>query len=157
MKKYNDLEQDALDFLRENYVAVVATCFEGEPHASAVYYDVDHDFNVYFISKRNTWKAISTILNARMAFVVGTGPEHINVQARGNVEVLRDRARIGAINRMIVRFTTRRIENFPIQVMKNLRDEPNVVFKFTPDELTFMNLNSKKYPKSISAKYHKII
>jgi nitroimidazol reductase NimA-like FMN-containing flavoprotein (pyridoxamine 5'-phosphate oxidase superfamily) len=39
---------DALKFLKQNHIAVLATSFEDQPQASMIYYAVDDDFNFIF-------------------------------------------------------------------------------------------------------------
>jgi uncharacterized pyridoxamine 5'-phosphate oxidase family protein len=157
MRKLNLLEKDTLKFLKDNLTAFVATCFEGMPHGSVVYFDVDEYFRFYYLTKTNTQKNIQAAFNPNVAIVVGSGPERISVRVRGKAEVLTGEDRQEALNQMSERFSKNNIKNLPIHVMKSLKDKSMVAYRIVPEELVFMNLDSKKYPKSQSDVYHKII
>jgi uncharacterized protein YhbP (UPF0306 family) len=157
MRSFNILEEDTYDFLRDGHTAVVATCLDSTPHATTVYYDIDKDFNFYYLTKRNTQKNIQTAFNPRVSLVVGTGPEHITVQARGRAEVLTDLEKEEAIDRMILRYTEIGVSKLPIQYMENLKDQAVVAYKVIPSEIMFMNMDCEKYRRSMSHSYHQII
>jgi uncharacterized protein YhbP (UPF0306 family) len=157
MKILNVLEQDAMGFLLEKYTAVLATCMDGEPHATTIYYDIDSDFNFYYLTKRNTQKNIQTAFNPNVALVVGIGPERITVQARGTAELLMEEAKSEASAKLIARLSKKGVDHLPIQMMNTLKGEHYVAYKITPHELLFMNMDSKARPKSVSKNYHKII
>jgi nitroimidazol reductase NimA-like FMN-containing flavoprotein (pyridoxamine 5'-phosphate oxidase superfamily) len=153
----NALEKDALGFLKANSVAVLATCIDDIPHASSIYYDVDDNFNFYYITKRNTQKNIHIAFNPSVALVIGTGPERISVQVKGRAQILMREEKITAMHHVIARITQAEINELPMQVMDKFKGKPAVVFKIKPESLRFMNMDSKKFPKSISKNYHQII
>ena len=63
---------DALNFLKAHTAGVLATVSrEGKPHASAVYYVADDNFNIYFLNKLNSRKYLAIQANPRVAFTVG--------------------------------------------------------------------------------------
>lgn len=157
MKTYNALEQDALNFLRERYTAVLATCLSGRPHATTVYYDIDSEFNFYYLTKQNTQKNIQVTFNPDVALVVGTGPERISIQVRGRAEMLVGKDKVDALVRMSARYTAEGIEALPIAGMKELKEKSIVAYKVTPEEMMFMNMDCERYPRSISNSFHKII
>jgi nitroimidazol reductase NimA-like FMN-containing flavoprotein (pyridoxamine 5'-phosphate oxidase superfamily) len=157
MRTPENIREEALEFLQNNVTAVLATCLDGQPHATAIYYDVDDDFNIYFLTKQNTQKNIQAGINSRVALVVGTGPELITAQIRGRAELLTGEAKENAVNRMIVRHSKKFLSNLPIQSMLELRESKLVAYKIMPRELVFMNLNERRYPSSIANNYHNII
>lgn len=157
MKKYNALEEDALRFLRDSSTAVIATCLDGRPNASTIYFAIDDDFNFYYITKQNSRKNIDTAFNPLVALVVGTGPKKITIQARGNAEVLVGGDKTEALKLIASRHSDFSIEGIPINNMEALKDSPIVANKVTPTELTFMNMDCEAYPRSMSKSYHKII
>lgn len=66
-------KQDAFAFLQRHKTGVVATVArDGQPHASAVHYVVDDDFNVYFMTLMNSRKYSALQTNPKVAFAVGT-------------------------------------------------------------------------------------
>ena len=149
------IQIDALAFLRENATAVVATSFEGQPHASVVYYDVDDDFNLFFLTKRNTHKNIHTGFDPHVAVVIGFGPERINVQIRGTARVLLESEKIDAVAKMIARYTQLGITALPIAYMKELKGKFTLAMKVVPEELVFMNMECVRYPRSIASTFHR--
>jgi nitroimidazol reductase NimA-like FMN-containing flavoprotein (pyridoxamine 5'-phosphate oxidase superfamily) len=157
MTNIEQSKSDALKFLRENTTAVVATSFNDEPRASTVYYFMDDDFNFYFVTKRNTSKYIHAEANPRAAIVVGTGPEHITIQAFGKVELLvEDDQREKVLGHLMEIREREHITLWPIEELENFKDRNKVIFKISPAQVLFMNLDSKKYPDSISTEYAEI-
>lgn len=157
MKNYNDVKQDALDFLRESVVAVLATSVGDAPHAAAVYYDVDDVFSFYFVTKPNTHKSIQIAENPKVGLVVGTGPEKISVQATGTAELVVGEKRGEIMESLANKLSTKGVDNLPAEIMKDLRDQKFLVYKIIPQELVFMNMDAQAYPNSISNKLHQII
>ena len=145
---------DAFKFLRASTTAVVATSFNDEPRASTVYYYLDNNFNFYFVTKRNTSKYVNIEMNPRAALVVGTGPEHITVQAHGAVELIVEDSEKEKIMNMFIEIAKREnIKNWPIEQLQNFKDRNKVVFKISPEQVLFMNLDSSLYPNSIGNDY----
>lgn len=74
---------EALTFLRSHKAGVLATVSaEGRPHASAVYYVADENFNIYFLTLLNTRKITAMQANPYVAFTVGTqhAPQTIQIE-----------------------------------------------------------------------------
>lgn len=146
--------EDALAFLKENYTTVIATSFNDEPRASTIYYYIDDEFNFYFITKRNTSKYINIEMNPRAAIVVGTGPDHITVQAHGSVElVLEDAEKEKILGRFVEIGKHNNIEAWPIEDLDKFKDRNTIFCKIKPKQVVYMNLDSKKYPNSHSEEY----
>ncbi len=154
MTNNEQAKKDAVSFLRENVTAVVATSFNDEPRASTIYYYMDDAFNFYFITKRNTSKYINIEMNPRAALVIGMGPEHITVQARGKAELITDdQEREKIVNSLMEIHAREHIKTWPIEELEKFKDRNRVVFKISPTQVLFMNLDSTAYPNSISDEY----
>lgn len=146
--------RDALAFLREQNTGVLATAFGGQPFASTVYYVVDDDFNFYFATRQNTAKNANVAVNPAVAFIVGTGPEHISVQVRGVAAVLSGRER-GRIRGELRRQKSRSgITTYPLKNMEPFAGKNDIIIKIVPTELQFLNLDSARYPNSLSREYY---
>lgn len=79
------------EFLLKNEYAVVATTNgEGIPEAAVVTYIMDRDWNIYFFTRKHTYKHRNLISNSLIALVIGTGPESQTVQINGIAEPLTD-------------------------------------------------------------------
>ncbi len=152
-----EYREDALKFLRENTTAVIATSFNDQPRASTVYYWVDDEFNFYFITKKNTSKYINIEMNPQAAVVVGTGPEHITVQAHGSAELISDEQDILEVIEILTTIRAREhIKIWPIEEIEKFKDRSKLVFKIIPEEVSYMNLDSSSHPDSISDDYIQI-
>ncbi len=153
----NKIRQEALAFVKQNLVAVVATSYNDIPHAAATYYLVDDDFNFYFLTKNNTSKYLNAAVNDSAAIVVGTGPKHATVQARGNMDILvgdESQLVIDAFDNIYSRDT---ISEWPIDVLEKFKNEDYVAMRFIPYHLTFINIDDENYAESLSKEVHTII
>lgn len=152
------VREHVIRFLQENSTAVVATSFKDDPRVSTVYFVSDDDLNFYFATKRKTVKYLNASLNPKAAFVVGTGPEHISVQAHGRVDIVVNETEKSQILDLLVgKQHLLGVKIWPIDEMSKLENGEKVLFKIVPDELQFMNLDSYKYRESISDDFIKII
>lgn len=154
----NKLKEDIIRFLQESSTAVVATSYKNEPKVSTIYFVSDEELNFYFATKRKTSKYINASLNPKAAIVVGTGPEHVSVQAHGRVELIVDeeeRERI--LNLLVGKQNLKGVRIWPIDELKNFKESYKVIFKIIPDELFFMNIDSERHKESISDQFVKII
>ncbi len=143
MSVSNEIKKEVLGFIKANNTAVVATILDGQPLASTIHYTSDDDFNIYFFSHRNTDKYVSISADGRAALVIGTGPKHISIQAKGIVSIVAGEAGF--------------ISHWPIDEMAKFKDENPVAFKFEPLSLVFMNLDDDTYPSSRGQQYHQIL
>jgi uncharacterized pyridoxamine 5'-phosphate oxidase family protein len=148
---------EALRFLRDNATAVVATVQDGKPYAATVYFFVDDDFNFYFLSKRNTSKYVNISFNSNVAIVVGTGPEHITVQARGQGDIVVDEEQDAVYEKIKELRAREHVKSWPLEEIDKFKNRQFVAFKVVPTELFLMNLDDKKYPESVSDHYNQII
>ncbi|MCE9541068.1 pyridoxamine 5'-phosphate oxidase family protein [Candidatus Kaiserbacteria bacterium] len=79
--------KSALDFLKSHKTGVLSTAsLEGQPHASAVYYMCDDDFNIYFVTLITSRKFAAIKANPKVAFVVGRQDVPQTVQLEGTAE-----------------------------------------------------------------------
>lgn len=77
----------ALEFMKEHQAGVLATVDgNGQPHASAIYYFCDDNFNIYFVTPINTRKSVSIKGNPKVAFTVGRQDAPQTVQLEGIAE-----------------------------------------------------------------------
>ncbi len=153
-----DLKEDVLQFLQENSTAIIATSFKNRPRVSTVYFFVDDEFNFYFATKRKTSKYINISINPEVAVVVGSGPEHITVQAHGRADlVVNEEEKEKLLNMLVGKQNLKGVKLWPIDELKNLKDSYKVLFKVVPDELIYMNMDSQKHGGTISDSFMKII
>lgn len=84
-----DVKKSAMDFLKSNFISVVATVSkENKPEAATVYYWIDNDLNFFFMTHQHSRKFINLQSNNRIAMVVGSVFEPRTVQIEGEAEWL---------------------------------------------------------------------
>ncbi len=82
---------EALAFLKAHKAGVLASVSpEGKPHASAIYYVADDDFNIYFLTLFGSRKFAAMQANPSVAFVVGTLDVPQTLQLEGVVVEMRN-------------------------------------------------------------------
>jgi nitroimidazol reductase NimA-like FMN-containing flavoprotein (pyridoxamine 5'-phosphate oxidase superfamily) len=80
--------EDLLKFLRDHFVATLATIKDGiSPTGTTVYYYTDDEFNFYFLTKDDTEKFKNIQRNPRVALVVTNSEALQTVQVEGEAEV----------------------------------------------------------------------
>lgn len=85
------LRRKALRFLKSQVLAVVATCGDDKkPRAALVAYLVDDDFNVWFVTHRDTRKFDDLQENPNVGISVGFEPGPWTVQMTGVAKLQED-------------------------------------------------------------------
>jgi uncharacterized protein YhbP (UPF0306 family) len=152
-----EINEEVKRFLKKHNTAVVATVWEGEPYASTVHYVSDDDLSIYFLAHRNTNKYLNVSSHQKASVVIGTGPKHISIQARGNLDLSVEKEAEMIIQKFKWLKGSQLIQHWPIEEMAKFEDKEPVAFKFEPLEMTFMNLDDEEYPESKGKEYYQII
>lgn len=148
------IHQKALEFLRECNTMVVSTVSDqGEPQVATVYFTVDDDFNIFFMTSRGSKKCENLKSNGKIAFVVGTGPEIVTIQGGGVAEPL-DEKEAQVFYKLIEKVSLRSPWQWPVTL---LAKEGYCTFKITPTWMVWLNLHKEKYPDIASEEFYKII
>lgn len=80
----DDPRTEALRFLKSHQAGVLATCGrDDQPHASAVYYICDDNFNLYFLTQATSRKVAALREHPQVAFTVGTQDVPQTIQIEG--------------------------------------------------------------------------
>ncbi|PIS05247.1 MAG: hypothetical protein COT81_02175 [Candidatus Buchananbacteria bacterium CG10_big_fil_rev_8_21_14_0_10_42_9] len=88
MKNAEELKESALIFLQKHFLAVVATADNsGKPEAAAVFYDIDDDFTLHFMTRETSRKAKNIFDNKKVALVINDNQELVTVQLEGEAEL----------------------------------------------------------------------
>ena len=79
-----------MEFLKNQRTAVLSTVSEsGEPQAATITFIVDYEFNIYFITRKNSRKYANIAHNARVSVVTGFDPENPStLQMQGVAEIM---------------------------------------------------------------------
>lgn len=79
------------DFLSKHHVGVIATCSnDGKPYAATVYFTYDKQFNLYFVTKKDTQKNRDLQDNKQAAIAIYDEETQTTVQAQGTVVEVKD-------------------------------------------------------------------
>ncbi len=84
------MKSEALAFLKSHKAGILATVSsDGKPHASAVYYVADENFNIYFLTLFSSRKYQAIQSNPAVAFTVGTLDVPQSLQIEGVASEIR--------------------------------------------------------------------
>ena len=127
--------QKAHDFLKQHKVGVLATVDpNSEPHAAAVYYDVDSQFNVYFLTKNRTKKADNLEHNKHAMLVVYEAETQTTVQVTGVVSEVTDDEELNKLFMKIV-FASLDVTGSSVPPLAKLKEGEYVAYKLEPVQI----------------------
>lgn len=127
---------DIAKFLSSQKVGVLATASlpGAKPHAASVYYTIDSELNIYFITRSQTTKFNNLQSNPHAAFVVYDVATQTTVQIQGIVKVIEDKAFFDKVFQEMTAYSkqTSGTETLPVT-----RIEPGeyVLFRIRPQSL----------------------
>jgi general stress protein 26 len=99
-------------FLTANQIGVLATAdSSGQPHAATIYFVIDPDLNVYFITKEKTIKYKNLVQNNKAALAVYEPSSQSTVQIIGNTYEVTDNSRIDDVFRRLLTITANTSES----------------------------------------------
>jgi nitroimidazol reductase NimA-like FMN-containing flavoprotein (pyridoxamine 5'-phosphate oxidase superfamily) len=151
MKANADIRKKTLNYLKQEQLMVLATASKtGEPHATAVFYLVDDDFNFYFVTKAKTSKNRNLERNRRVALSIGWGPP-MNVQVHGTAKPVKDdRIKMRALAELIALGAARRDVWPPIL---HIEAGEYRMYRITPKSVHVLDLQSKMLGSDASPIY----
>jgi uncharacterized pyridoxamine 5'-phosphate oxidase family protein len=92
-----------VEFLTTNGIGTLATVDSfNQPHAATMYFVIDPDLTVYFITKEETTKCQNLLQNPKAALAVHEANGQTTVQLSGTVTLVEDLARIDEIYRRVL-------------------------------------------------------
>lgn len=87
----NESREHLSDFLSKHGVGVLATSTkEGKPYAATVYLTYDQQFNLYFVTKKDTQKSRNLQTNNQAAIAIYDAATQTTIQAEGAVVEVTD-------------------------------------------------------------------
>lgn len=89
MQNQQELRFEVLEFLKRNFIMSVAFSNENKPSSSILLYHVDDDFNFYFATHTDSYKAKVLKVNPKLSLSVWSATEML-IQADGSVEEVSD-------------------------------------------------------------------
>lgn len=158
MTSFKQAKQEALEFLRSHNVGVLATVnTDRQPFASPVYYHCREEFTIFFLTTRNTHKSLNIKENDKVAFSVGTGPEYISVMIRGRASIADSEEQNLVLPNLMEKPDEENGFDWPMRKLEDFKEQNLVLYKITPEEVTFLNINSKQEPKSAADHLYHLI
>lgn len=149
MSSHQIAEREALEFFRRENVGVLATVDSNNtPFASPVYYFPGEEFSFYFMTTKETHKSKNITSNPNAAFSVGVGPEYLSLSLRGTISSTNTEEQNRILPVIGEKLEKLNGAGWPVRRLDDLKGEKLVVYKFTPQKVTFLNMNSKDEPQS---------
>ena len=94
------------DFLTTHSIGILATADDsGVPHAATIYFAIDPDFSIYFMTKERTQKNYNLQNNPHAALAVYDAKSQSTVQIQGDVTRVTDQERLRQIYERILGIT----------------------------------------------------
>lgn len=122
-------------FLREHPAGVLASVDpDGNPHATVIYYSIDPNFAIKFLTKRGTKKSSNLQYNDRVALVVFDDISQTTAQLIGTVEELADPEEINKVFRNTLRTSLRTSRNGVPPIAK-LQAGDYIAYRMKPVEI----------------------
>lgn len=147
------MRAQALEFLKnENRMVVSSVSDSGEPECALVYYTVDENFDLYFMTSPGSRKCENLRANGKTAFVIGTGPEVTTVQGGGRAKALDNKE--SEIFFELIKNGAIKTNKWPLLTLEK---EGFCTFKIVPAWLTWFSMESKKSPSLEDEDFFKII
>lgn len=98
----SERQQRMFDFLTDNPVGVLATVDpNGYPHAVVIYFTVDKQFNLAFLTKTGTKKYDSLVRNDKIMLVVYEPISQSVAQVTGNAHEIKDNYEVNQVAQRI--------------------------------------------------------
>lgn len=132
-----------MEFLRSKMIAVISTISsEEKPESATIYYDVDENFNFYFMTKIFTRKYANLEKNTEVALVIGTENEPITAQIQGKAKLITDNEEY---NLKMEQLEKRFLKNEYVAPLFQLNSGENkvVLFKVTPTWIRWLDLRGE--------------
>ena len=132
------------NFLKKNTLGGLATVTDdGKPHADAVYYTIDTNFDISFLTEMGTLKYKNVTHKNDVFFVVTEVETKTTVHVKGKASLVRDKDSLtGMMNRVANMLNGGDSFDTVLPILK--RDDGNlVVIKITPEEVRFSDYGGK--------------
>ncbi len=99
-------------FLSKHNIGVLSTATkDGQPHAATIYFIIDPDLNVYFITKEKTAKSRNLAENPQAALAVFEAQTQTTAQISGDVIEVKSVSRLDEVFRKILAITAKTSES----------------------------------------------
>lgn len=90
------MENKIREYLKQTKTMQLATTIEEKPWVCSVYFVIDDDLNIYWLSWPNRRHSQEILINSNVAacFVIKTNQPVVGVQVEGSAELIKDKKKI---------------------------------------------------------------
>ena len=147
----------ALAFLSEHQAGTIATAaLDGTPFSSTVYFGYLPDFTIFFTTSHHTAKFRNLAVNPKASFSVGTGPEFRELIIHGTVRRIEGTNEQDQALASIKSRVTSPLDTWPIHAIKKLEEGGTALFRVTPTEVLYLDLEGKDQKESASKYFYQL-
>jgi hypothetical protein len=133
--KMSEREKRIYSFLRDNPIAVLSSCNStGGPHGAVIYYVVSPQFELTFLTKKNTRKHDNLLQNNRVMLTVFDAKSQTVAQISGEASEVTDYYEINNIAGATLGASLRTSADGLMPISK-LRAGPYTAFRITPSQI----------------------
>lgn len=147
MKHSDPIHERVLQFIREKRVGVVATESGHVPHGATVFFLVEDDFTLFFVTTGGTKKIRDIRKNPRVAVVFGAEDSPDTVQIEGTATILEGAESLPIITKVTEIASSMRYHWPPIA---RLSSDHLVAVKVVPEWMRWLDLRPTAKNASIS-------
>ena len=124
-------KKDAYIFLKDQKIGVLSTILGQQPQSAFIYYTIDENLNIYFITLVNSRKYFNLQSNNKVSFTVAADNPPRTVQLDGTAEISTDTNTINTVTANYYAAITKNSQN-PVPVTKLDVSGGLAVYKITP-------------------------
>lgn len=139
MEDQTKLKQEVLEFLKRNFVMNIAVSIDNKPSSSVLLYYVDDNFNFFFTTHADSFKAKILKSNPKISMSIWEHNQML-VQADGEVtEITEEEQKLKVIDKLAESASMKK-DFWP--PLLRIRGENYVVFKIIPNWLRKLDLTN---------------
>lgn len=131
----SDRQQRMYDFLKSTPVGVLSTVSPGDdPHGVVIYFDIDKQFRIVFLTRSHTRKHDNIIHNNHVMLTVFDAKTQTVAQVMGRAYELQDSYDINGVAGQVFGHT-RKINKVGLMPVNKLEAGPYIAFKIDPVQI----------------------
>jgi nitroimidazol reductase NimA-like FMN-containing flavoprotein (pyridoxamine 5'-phosphate oxidase superfamily) len=131
---------EVIKFLRSVNIMSLAACHGDKPLSTVLLYAVDDDFNFYFATRSETYKAKALAINPKVSLSVWEHKKML-IQVDGQAQQISNLERANEVVEMLADSTARIGDFWPPVVQQKQKGE-YIIFKIKPDWLRALDLSN---------------
>jgi general stress protein 26 len=135
--EFKKISGEALDFMKHQDLAVLSTVDRtGNVHGAVVYYMIENNRYIYFLTKSGTGKGRNILTHGQVALTIHEPGTAETVQLQGIAEVETDQAEKDSVYAKIVKLRPY-VDNVALPPVAKLHEGSYVIVKVTPSFVSY--------------------